>query len=64
MITIDFFDFYGKFVVRHNIEMEPMHMYPFIWAHIYCKEIFAWYKSACYATITICGKRLKVNRYE
>lgn len=64
MIKIEFFDFYGKFVVRHIVEMEPMRSYPFIWARIYCKAIFNWYKSAYYATITIRGQRQKINRYE
>lgn len=64
MIKIEFFGFYGKFVVRHIVEMEPMRRYPFIWARMYCKAIFGWYKSAYYATITICGKRQRVNRYE
>lgn len=64
MIKIDFFDDYGHFVVRHIIEMEPMRRYPFIWARIYCKEIFAWYKSACYANINIYGLTQKISRYE
>lgn len=64
MIKIEFFDDYGRFVVRHIVEMEPMRRYPFIWARIYCKEIFSWYKSACYATINIYGLTQKISRYE
>lgn len=63
MIKIEFFDANGRFVVRHVVEMEPMHTFPFIWARVYCKAIFAWYKSANSATITINGLTQEIQRY-
>ena len=63
MITIDFFDANGRFVVRHIVEMEPMRTFPFIWARVYCKQIFYWYKSANSATITINGVTQGIQRY-
>lgn len=53
MITIDFYDFKGQFVVRHSVEMIPMRRYPFLWAKTYCKAVFHWYESASFAGVTI-----------
>ena len=53
MITIDFYDFKGRFVVRHTVEMIPMRRYPFLWAMTYCRAIFHWYDTASFASVTI-----------
>lgn len=59
MITIDFYDVNGQFVVRHTIEMIQMRRDPFIWAKSYCKAVFRWYESARFAGVTI-GFRTRV----
>lgn len=64
MITIDFFDANGRFVVRHRIVMETMRPFPFIWAEFYCKAIFYWYKSANCAKVTVGGAVHYFLRYE
>lgn len=64
MITIDFFDANGRFVVRHIMEFEKDCYYEFSDAEDYIKKIFSWYKSAFSATITINGLTQGIQRYE
>lgn len=64
MITIDFYDLKGQFVVRHTVEMIPMRRYPFLWAITYCRAIFQWYDTASFAGICINGKSRVVARFE
>lgn len=64
MIKIDFFDANGRFVVRHSVEMDTMRKFPIIWARIYCKSVFFYYKSAGSAKITFGGVSYRVDRNE
>ena len=64
MITIEFFDANRNFVVKHIVEMEPMRLFPFLWAKIYCKAIFNWYKGCCFARVSIDGQRQVFKRNE
>ena len=64
MITIDFFDAQGRFVVRHTIEQDKPREYPFLRAKVYVRAIFYWYESAHNAVITANGRTITVKRYE
>lgn len=64
MITIEFFDRDGRFVVRHIVEMEPMRKFPMLWCQTYCKAVFTWYKNAGFAAVSVNGATKVFDRYE
>lgn len=64
MITIDFFDANGRFVVRHKIELDKPRKFPFLLAKVYVSAIFYWYESAFCAVVKWDGKAKMVKRYE
>lgn len=64
MITIDFFDFYGSFVVRHIIEFEEDCYYELSDAEDYIIRVFSWYKNAGSAIVIMNGITQGYQRYE
>lgn len=64
MITIDFFDAKGRFVVRHKLEVESSLTHCHIVARLHCRAIFFLYESADTALITINGVSVKMRRNE
>jgi hypothetical protein len=64
MIQIDFFDAYGRFVVRHIIEFDEDCYYELSDAEEYIKRIFSWYKDAGSAVVLMCGITQRYQRYE
>ena len=64
MITIDFYDANGRFVVRHKLEVEGSIPHSRIVARLHCRAIFYFYESADMAMITINGFSYKMMRYE
>lgn len=64
MITIDFFDANGRFVVRHIIEFEEDCYYKLSDAEDYIKRIFSWYKDVGSAVVQMDGITQGYQRYE
>lgn len=64
MITIDFFDANGRFVVRHIIEFEEDCYYELSDAEEYIYRVFSWYKDAGSAVVLMNGMTQRLQRYE
>lgn len=64
MITIDFFDANGRFVVRHIIEFEEECYYELSDAEEYILRVFSWYKDADSAVVTMNGLTQGYQRNE